>query len=91
MPGMVPVGIDTERGDIDTLLVHRFEARRNIGHQQFRLLARLAENRQRLGYRAMGVYIDRLDPCTVDDDFAALGMIMGCRIAGLDAIARGRA
>ena len=88
---MVPVGIDTERRDIDNLLVHHFQARRNIGHQQFRLLARLAENRQRLGHRAMGVYIHRLDPCSVDDYFAALGMIMGCRIAGLGAIARGRA
>jgi len=86
--GLVPVGIDAERRDIDTLFVHRGDARGRIRHQQFRLRVLSAENGQGFGHRAMCMHVHRLDPGTIDDNLAAATMAMRCGTGGLSAFSR---
>ena len=87
--GMVPVGIDAERGDVEPLRIHCRDARRGIVHQQFWVFQRVADDRHGVGYRAVGVDVHRLDPRAVDDDLAA--MRVRRRDAGLRAVGRGGA
>ena len=84
--GVVPVGIDAERRDVDTLFVHCCDARGRIGHQQSVVLAPSVENGQGVRHRAMCVHIHRLDPCAIDHHFAAATMAMRRGTGGMSAI-----
>ena len=77
--GLVPVGIDAQRLDVDALGVHRRDPRAGIVHQQARRLQRLLEERHRLRHAAMGVDVDGPDPPAGDHDLAParMGMVVG--------------
>ena len=80
--GLVPVGIDAQRLDVDTLLVHRLDPVRGPRHQQRLRLDLAPHQRHRLGDGAVRVDVDRLDAPAVDDDLAAARLRLGRRGGG---------
>ncbi len=72
----VPVGIDAQRLDVDTLLVHRLEPSRYLGRHvevgsQPRPTELCVHKCQRLWHRTVGVDVYGLHALSIDDDLAA--------------------
>ena len=71
--GLVPIGIDADRLDVDALLVHLpYAALADLRDSGTALALGLEpDHRERLGNHAMTMHVDGLDALAVDRNFAA--------------------